>query len=109
MLSIHTDPPPLELDPYGVIRVGKTRVTLDTVMGAFDEGLSAEEIVLHYDVLRLADVYATISYALNHKDEVEAYLKARRIEAKRVRAEDEARYDTRAIRAKLRALRNAQE
>lgn len=53
---------PLEMDAHGVIRVGKTRVTLDTVVAAFDEGATAEEIVQQYPTLLLADVYSVIGY-----------------------------------------------
>ncbi len=35
---------PLVRDADGVIRVGKTRVTLDTVVSAFLDGATAEEI-----------------------------------------------------------------
>jgi len=42
-LLIATEPIPLEADAYGVVRVGKTRVTLDTVVAAFVEGATAED------------------------------------------------------------------
>ena len=35
-------------DADGVMRVGRTRVTLDTVVGAFNDGASAEDIVSMY-------------------------------------------------------------
>ena len=38
-------PVPLKTDVDGVVRVGNTRVTLDTVIAAFKEGVIAEEIV----------------------------------------------------------------
>ena len=47
---------PLSVDAHGVVRVGGTRVTLDTVMEAFLEGASAEDIVSRYPSLDLADV-----------------------------------------------------
>ena len=43
-LTIATEPIPLRMDSDGVVRVGKTRVTLDTVVAAFVEGATAEEI-----------------------------------------------------------------
>jgi hypothetical protein len=42
--SIVTEKVPLELDADGVIRVRKTRVTIDTVISAFLDGATAEEI-----------------------------------------------------------------
>lgn len=64
---------PLHTDDRGTIRVGGTRVTLETVLADFDKGSSAEEIVHHFDVLRLDDVYAVIAYYLRHREEVDAY------------------------------------
>lgn len=96
---------PLQKDADGVIRVGGTRVTLDTVIAAFLEGATAEEIVQQYPSLALADVYAVISYYLQNQAEVEAYLQQRREEARQVRRENEARFHPIGIRARLLARR----
>jgi uncharacterized protein (DUF433 family) len=55
--------------------VGKTRVTLDTVVAAFREGATAEEIAQQYPSLTLAATYATIAYYLNHQAEIDTYLR----------------------------------
>jgi uncharacterized protein (DUF433 family) len=60
-------PVPLKTDVDGVVRVGNTRVTLDTVVDAFREGATAEEIVSRYPSLLLADVYAVIGYYLQQQ------------------------------------------
>ena len=73
-LVIAAEPIPLEADVDGVVRVGGTRVTLDTVVIAFMEGATAEEILYQYPSLNLADVYAVIAYYLQRRSEVEAYL-----------------------------------
>ncbi len=39
-------PPPLHFDENGVLRVGGTRVRFDTVVGAFQNGSTPEEILL---------------------------------------------------------------
>ncbi|WP_248277558.1 hypothetical protein [Brasilonema sp. UFV-L1] len=44
-LSIKPEPAPLKTNVDGVVRVGKTRVTLDTVVAVFKQGATAEEIV----------------------------------------------------------------
>ena len=49
-------PPPIRMDSDGVLRVGGTRVTLDTVVGAYRMGRSAEEILESYPSLHLADI-----------------------------------------------------
>lgn len=107
-LPLEKDTPPLQVDGDGVVRVGGTRVTLDTVVAAFDEGLTAEEIVQQYPSLTLADAYAAITYYLRHRETVEAYLAERRQHAEAVRRENEARFpDTASIRARLLARRGA--
>ena len=96
---------PLAMDAQGVIRVGGTRVRLDTVVFAFNEGATPEEIVQQYPSLELADVYAVISYYLQHQTEAEAYLRHRRKQRDQVRRMNEARYDPRGIRQRLLARR----
>ena len=45
MIHLHdTEPVPLKLDSDGTIRVGGTRVPVDTVILAFHDGATAEEI-----------------------------------------------------------------
>jgi uncharacterized protein (DUF433 family) len=77
--------PPLRVDEDGAVRVGKTRVTLDTVIGAFKEGATAEDILLRYPSLDRADIYGVIAYYLRHTQEVEDYLAQRRQEAEELR------------------------
>ena len=97
---------PLASDVDGVVRIGGTRVTLDTVVRAFLRGSTAEEITGQYPSLSLSDVYATISYYLQHREEVGKYLEKRREYAKAVREQNEKRFNQRGIRAKLLARKN---
>ena len=62
VLAPATEVIPLAVDIQGVLRVGNTRVTLDTVIAAFADGATAEEIVQQYPSLHLADVYSVIGY-----------------------------------------------
>jgi len=62
---------PLVADAHGVVRVGNTRVTLDTVIAAFADGATAEEIAQQYPSLYLADVYSVIGYYLRHTADVD--------------------------------------
>ena len=84
-LAVVAEPAPLKTTADGVVRVGNTRVTLDTVIAVFKQGTTAEEIVYRYPSLRLADVYATIGFYLNHQQEVETYLQQRQQQAKEIR------------------------
>ncbi len=56
-LVLAAEAPPLTADAMGVLRVGKSRVTLDTVIGAFLDGTTAEEITEQYPALSLGEVY----------------------------------------------------
>lgn len=100
-LVITAEPVPLKTDTDGVVRVGKTRVTLDTVIKTFQNGATAEEIVYRYSSLKLADVYTTISFYLNHQQEVEAYLQQRQNQAQTIRKMNEARFDPQGLRNRL--------
>lgn len=100
-LAIVAEVPPLGTDPTGTVRVGGTRVPLDTVILSHRQGATPEQIVEMFDVLKLADVYATIANYLAHQPEVDAYLQTRAAEGARVRQENEARFDTTELHARL--------
>ena len=104
-ISIVTKPVPLHLDAAGVLRVGNTRVSLDSVLAAFHDGSTPEEIVQQYDTLSLADVYAVISYYLEHQSDLDSYLAARRTHREHLRQEIETRYPPHGIRQRLLARR----
>ena len=107
--SIEAEPIPLATDRDGVVRIGGTRVTLDTIVAAFQDGATPEEIVLQYPVLKLADIYAVVGYYLHRKDEVEDYLQERRQLAGRVQTENVSRFDQKGIRARLLARKTVEE
>jgi uncharacterized protein (DUF433 family) len=96
-------PPPLQMDSDGVLRVGGTRVRLDSVVGAFHVGCDPEEILLKYPSLDLTDIYAVIAYYLWHRDDVDAYLAAQQISAEDVRKENEMRHPREGVRERLKA------
>lgn len=104
-LIVEAQSPPLQVDRDGVIRVGGTRVTLDTVVYAFDQGHTAEEIVSHYPALKLADVYAVISYYLNNQTAVTRYIRQQKEEAGEIWREIEAAPDYQLFRKRLLARR----
>lgn len=67
-------PMPLRTDAYGVIRVGGTRVTLQSVIYEYQRGSGPKEIAEAYSVLAEADIYYVIGYYLAHRAEVDAYM-----------------------------------
>ncbi|MFH1909435.1 MAG: DUF433 domain-containing protein [Chloroflexota bacterium] len=104
-LTIASETVPLVTDNNGVIRVGETRVTLDTVIAAFLDGATAEEISQQYPSLDLADVYSVIAYYLRQRAEIDTYLQRRREQAEKIREENESRFDPSGIRDRLLARR----
>jgi uncharacterized protein (DUF433 family) len=104
-LVIEAPPVPLRTDEHGVMRVGTTRVPLDTIVFAFNHGSSPEEIVMSYPTLELADVYAVVNYYLHNRSEVDVYLSQREGEGARIREENEKGFPQAGIRARLLARR----
>ncbi|MEH2424930.1 MAG: DUF433 domain-containing protein [Nostoc sp.] len=105
-LAITLEPTPIKTDPHGVVRVGKTRVTLDTVVTAFLEGCTPEEIGEQYPSLQLPDIYMVIGYYLRHRDEVHTYLAERQHQANIIQQEAEQRFNPIGIRDRLLARQN---
>lgn len=100
---------PLRVDDAGVVRVGATRVTLDTVIGTYRDGNTAEEIVQQYPTLQLAHVHAVIAYYLTHQPEVDAYLRERQRDAADTRRQVEQACDQRGMRERLLARQAARK
>jgi len=96
-----TEPIPISTDANGVIRVAGTRVTLETIVDVFNTGATPEEIAQDFPVLRLADVYAVVTYYLRHREEVEAYLDSRQIAADEIRREIETHSPQSGLRERL--------
>lgn len=101
MQAFEAKPPPLTTGSEGVIRVSGTRVSLETVVYAFDSGSTAEEIVQQYPSLSLGNVYAVISYVLDNRESVDEYVARRRAVADALRAEIEARWPPQGLRERL--------
>lgn len=98
----------LESDEDGVIRIGNTRVTLDTIIAAFLNGATAEEITQQYPSLNLADVYQVIGQYLRQPEAIDEYLNQRRSQSEAVRGLNESRFDPQGIRDRLLARRAGQ-
>jgi len=92
---------PLIQDERGTVLIGETRVTLDVVMEAYDQGATPEQIVQRFGELRLDDVYAVITYYLRHTSEVRAYLADRARHAQELREAVESDPGNRIFRERL--------
>jgi uncharacterized protein (DUF433 family) len=64
----------VRVDEHGVLRVGNTRVMLDSIVAGFMQGHSAETIQQQYPSVSLEEVYGAIAWYLAHVDEVSQYL-----------------------------------
>jgi len=103
--AIMPEAPPLRVDEHEVIRVGRTRVTLDTLVAAFDRGDTPEEIARNYDALSLGEVYQAIGYYLGHQAEVNAYLERRQSSRAAGQEQAESQHNPSGIRQRLLARR----
>ena len=57
-----------------VYRVGDTRVSLDSLVYLFREGMSVESMVESYPALTLEEVHAALAYYLANQEEIDAYI-----------------------------------
>ncbi len=101
MLLSQTLDVPLTKDAEGTIRIENTRVRLDTVIYAFTEGYTAEEIASQYPVLDLSQIYAVIAYYLNDQTTVDEYLRQQSERSKAIQEEIESRPEYQAFRETL--------
>jgi len=93
---------PITINQQGVALVTGTRVPIDTVITAFRQGDTPEEIAQNFPTVTVADAYAVIAYYLQHQAEIEAYLAERqqRRDALRTTTEREP-LDPHGLRARL--------
>lgn len=99
-----TETIPLVKDSHGAYRVGRTRVTLDLVVHAFNRGATAEEIVQKFPSLELSDVYQVIGYYLKYRTELREYFRTRELEEQAILA-DHPEWSPAGLRDRLMARR----
>lgn len=100
--TLQAETAPLREDAAGALRVGNSRVLLELVIRAFQDGATPETIVQRYSTLELPDVYAVVAYYLRHPSEVEGYLARREQKAEEVRQRIESQQgDLSEIRARV--------
>src|SRR5438067_9563220 len=105
-IIIQPEAPPLRQDASGGLRVGSSRVLLELVIRAFQDGATPEAIAQRYPTAALADIYAVIAYYLRHQADIELYLMQREQQAQEVRQRIESDQGELAeLRARLLARR----
>lgn len=55
--------------------IAGTRVSLDSVVYAFLDGLSPESIAESFDTLTLEEVYGALAFYLGHREAIDTYLR----------------------------------
>jgi uncharacterized protein (DUF433 family) len=106
-LILECECPPFRGEESGAIRIGNSRVLLELVIRAFQDGASPETIVQRYSTLSLSDAYTTIGYYLRHQQEIETYLSQREQLAESVRQKlSDIQPDLSSIRSRLLAQQN---
>jgi uncharacterized protein (DUF433 family) len=91
----------------GAYRVGDTRVSLDSLVYLFREGMSAESVVESYPALTLEQVHGALAFYLANQREIDAYLAEgqRAAEAQ----QRQSRQTNAELIAKLQRARNASQ
>ncbi|MEG3876518.1 DUF433 domain-containing protein [Microcoleus sp. herbarium7] len=100
--------PPFRWDEAGGIRIGSSRVTLDSILASYYNGSTPEEIAIQYSVVRLEDIYSTIAYYLNHRQEIDSYLEQRSQQAQQLRQQLSQKHNLVDLRQRLLARYQSQ-
>ena len=64
----------------GAYRITDARVSLDSVVYAWRDGLSPEHIKANFPVLTLEEVYGAITFYLANQEEIDKYLSRSKVE-----------------------------
>ena len=88
----------------GAFRVGDTRVSLDSLVYLYREGMSAEGMAESYPALTLEDVHGALAFYLANRSEVDAYLAEGQSDAES--NHEESRRTNAELIAKLRRARD---
>jgi uncharacterized protein (DUF433 family) len=91
-MEIVVDPLPMAIDERGMVRIASTRITLDTIVGAYNRGDTPNEIVYGFPSLSLADIHTVIAYYLRHREMVDAYIAENHRKAQEALHEYEAKF-----------------
>lgn len=104
---------PLTHTEFGTIRVGRSRVSLDSIVHHYKQGATAERIAESFPSLDLADIYAVIAYYLANRESVEEYLQRQEAEAdalqQQIESDPKQQKATNQLRERIRARRAARQ
>jgi uncharacterized protein (DUF433 family) len=87
------------------IRVIGSRITLDTLVGFFQQGEAVEDLADGFPTLSLEQIEAVTGWYLTHQREANEYLEEREAEAEKLRQEIESQPGYVPLRGKLQRWR----
>lgn len=92
-------------------QISGSRVSLDSIVYAFLEGMTAESIVDNFADLTLEQVYGAIAFYLANRDEIDEYLRQGEVEfdalSRKLRAENPLLYQKLATYKRQRGEKSA--
>jgi uncharacterized protein (DUF433 family) len=104
---------PLTTTEFGTIRVGNSRVSLDSVVYHYEQGATAERIAESFPSLDLAEIYAVIAYYLANRESVQEYLRRQEAEAdvlqQQIESDPKQQKATNQLRERIRARQVARQ
>jgi uncharacterized protein (DUF433 family) len=74
MVSMNEAKTYVRTDEHGAMRIGQSRVLLESVIYAFQEGHSPETIRQQYPALSLEEIYGAIAFYLGNQESIHEYL-----------------------------------
>ncbi len=106
-IVLQAEAPPLRRYTSEGLRIGKSRVLLERVIHAFEDGATPEAIVQRYPTATLADINSVLAYYLRHQEEIKVYLAKREQKAEDVQKRIESeQQDLADLRKRLLARQN---
>lgn len=99
-IPLIAEAPPIR-EAEGALRIGRTGVTLETVLWAFQQGATPDDIQRQFPSLDLADIYDVIAHYLRHREAVEEYLQEREQVYRETTAELKKEFPQDDLRARL--------
>ena len=90
LTKLEARPMLFDVGPDGGARIRGTRIPVERIINAYLAGDTPEQIVDDYDTLLLADVYRLLGFYMDHRTEVDAYIREQGEAADRLQARIES-------------------
>jgi uncharacterized protein (DUF433 family) len=92
---------PLTRIEDGTLRVTGTRIPIDNIVHAYNQGETAEQFRESFPTVSVADFHAVVAYYLQHRELIDRYLHRRQQEADELRQTIEREHPWDDLREKL--------